>query len=187
MLVRYRVEDDLAALEGLPELVHHRDGYPAYLFGDLRDFVASPDALSAWAAETEGQIEGHVALHSSSWDGVMRLGRDATGLSDDDLAVIARLLVSPTARRQCVGRALLETATTHAWQLGLRSILDVIATYTAAIRLYEDTGWTRRRRARLPQPTPQYARSTRMIRPLRPRSNANRPENTGTEATENYP
>jgi GNAT superfamily N-acetyltransferase len=82
----------------------------------------------------------------------MELGRRATGLRDDGLAVIARLLVSPSSRRQGVGRALLQTAARRAGDLGLCPILDVAVTYQAANHLYEAEGWRRLGAVRFPMP-----------------------------------
>jgi hypothetical protein len=83
-----------------PALVSRRsctsDGYPAYLPGDVRRFVASHAAYAAWVAEGGGELVGHVALHNRarrSWP----LAHEATRTTDGALAVVARLLVSPTA------------------------------------------------------------------------------------------
>ena len=57
--------------------------------------------------------------------------------------MIARLLVSPNARRQHVGRTLLDHAADAARQAGLVPVLDVVSTSTAAISLYESAGWHR--------------------------------------------
>jgi GNAT superfamily N-acetyltransferase len=82
----------------------------------------------------------------------MEFARHCTGLADDDLAVVARLLVSPVARRRGIGRLLLETATQMARNLELCPILDVAVKYEAAIRLYEDTGWRCLGRVGFPMP-----------------------------------
>jgi len=150
--VRDLGRQDLADLERLAEIIHHVDGYPIYLPADLRSFVISPDAHGAWVAVEDGDLLGHVALHRRSWEGVMDLGRRTTGLGDDGLAVVARLLVSPTARRRGLGRALLQVAANNARAMGLRPILDVVATYEAAIRLYETEGWERLGTVQFPLP-----------------------------------
>ena len=74
---------------------------------------------------------------------VMDLARATTGLDDDRLIVLARLLVAPTARRRGVGQALFQRAAAEAVNLGRRAILDVLIEHTAAIRLYEESGWNR--------------------------------------------
>lgn len=112
MFIRRRAATDGAALEAMASETHRVDGYPKYLPGDLRGFIVNPDALAA------------------------------TGLPADGIAVVARLLVSPGARRRGAGRALLEQATTEAGRLGRRAVLDVVEEHTAAIALYERCGWT---------------------------------------------
>lgn len=57
--------------------------------------------------------------------------------------MIARLLVSPSARRQHVERQLLDHATGAARQAGLVAVLDVVSTSSAAINLYESAEWFR--------------------------------------------
>ena len=143
MLVRPRVNRDLPELERLAAFVHVRDGYPAHLPGEIGEFLVSQDALGAWVAESNEEIVGHVALHGRSWGGVMEAARQATGLSDASLAAVARLLVSPSARRHGIGRALLEAAAAEACHLGRRPILDVDTTLAAAVSLYESAGWVR--------------------------------------------
>jgi GNAT superfamily N-acetyltransferase len=128
-------------LAQLVDLVHRRDGYPAYSFDDFTDFLVSRHALAAWVAAANSEIVGHVALHTRSAPEVMRIGRQVSGLGDEELAVVARLIVAPAARHQGVGRALLETATAQAREVGRRPILDVHATLISAISLYESVGW----------------------------------------------
>ena len=126
----------------LAEIVHANDGYPVYLPGDLRSFLAMPGAIASWVAERGGEIAGHVALYSGSSEAVMALAEEATGLHASHFGVVARLLVAPAARRLGVGRSLLRAAEGHAAQLGLWPILDVVTHHEGAIRLYEECGWT---------------------------------------------
>lgn len=153
--VRHRLDEDFAELERLAEVVHEVDGYPLYLPTDLRGFLVSSEAHGAWVARRDGALIGHIALHPGSWEGVMELGRAATGLTDESLAVVARLLVAPSARRHGIGRVLLRTATTQAHRIGLRPILDVAVKYTSAIQLYEDEGWERVGSVQFPMPDGQ--------------------------------
>jgi GNAT superfamily N-acetyltransferase len=62
--------------------------------------------------------------------------------SDDELAVVARLIVDPGARRTGAGQALLDRAATAARELGRHPILDVVTRYAAANALYRASGWT---------------------------------------------
>jgi len=141
MSVRTRTEADLNACVQLAVVVHRVDGYPPYLPGDLRSFVASPGVIEAWVAERNGEIVGHVALHGRSSDAVMALAAGVTGRPPDRIGVVARLFVAPAAREDGVGGLLLGTAASAAVELGLWPILDVAAQFDAAISLYEKCGW----------------------------------------------
>lgn len=143
MLIRERRSEDREPLERLGAAVYRSDGYPRYLPETFGDFLVSADALGAWIATTDTGLVGHVALHPSSAPEVMAAARAATGLANHDLAVVARLLVSPTARRTGVGRALLGIATAAAAAEGRRAVLDVVTDHHSAIRLYDGAGWTR--------------------------------------------
>lgn len=103
----------------------------------------NPDALGAWVAADDAELVGHVALHPGTAREVMEVALSATGVGEDGLAVVARLLVSPAARRRGAGRALLDRATREAARLGRRAVLDVVEGHSAAIALYERSGWTR--------------------------------------------
>jgi ribosomal protein S18 acetylase RimI-like enzyme len=143
VLIRDRCAGDVGALEEIARETHLVDGYPKYLPGDLRSFIMSNDALGAWVAARDGEVLGHVAVHRSSAQEVMDVVVSATGLGEDGIAVVARLLVAPAARRQGIGRALLDKATRRAANLGRRAVLEVVEDHRAAIALYEKCGWTR--------------------------------------------
>jgi GNAT superfamily N-acetyltransferase len=127
----------------LAEVVHARDGYPAYLASDLRTFLSPSDALAAWVAEAEGQVIGHVALHRRTIPEAMSIAAEALTCPVDRLGVVARLLVGPEARQQGVGRALLEVATQEARMFGRWPVLDVSDQFLPAVALYEQSGWVR--------------------------------------------
>lgn len=121
--------------------VHESDGYPMYLPGDMRAFIATPDSLGAWVVLRDGAIAGHVALRPRSSDAVMAAAAAALGMAEENLAVVARLLVSPRHRRAGIGAALLERAAAEARARGLWPVLDVVAGHSAAVSLYERRGW----------------------------------------------
>lgn len=77
MTVRPRVEADLDRCVDLATAVHDVDGYPPYLPGNLREFVASPDTIGAWVAEHDGLIAGRVrfdAPDGSSFEELVYVG-----------------------------------------------------------------------------------------------------------------
>ncbi len=142
MLIRPRVAADLEDCERLAQVVHDVDGYPPYLpDGDLGRFILSSDALAAWVAELDDEIVGHVVLNPRSSETVMARASEMTRLEATSLAVVARLLVSPKARRKGVGRSLVMTAADAATNIGRCPILDVATRFAAAIALYAASGW----------------------------------------------
>jgi GNAT superfamily N-acetyltransferase len=144
VIVRRRREADLDRCAQLAQEVQSVDGYPPYLQkGDLGLFIESSDAMAVWVAETDGDLVGHVALHARSSDAVMDLASAVADRPPDRFGVVARLFVSPEARRRGVGRTLLRTAEAHAVGLGLYPILDVVTRFQSAITLYEQCGWAR--------------------------------------------
>jgi GNAT superfamily N-acetyltransferase len=143
VIIRDRSPSDAGALEAIAVETHKNDGYPKYLPQDLRSFIVDADAMAAWVAAANGALLGHVALHRRSAPEVMDVALSATGLLEEEVVFIARLLVAPSARRLGVGKALLERATIEATQLGRRALLDVVEDHRAAIALYEACGWTR--------------------------------------------
>lgn len=143
MIIRDRTAGDAAALEAIALETHHHDRYPKYLPDDLRSFIVEPDALGGWVAADGTRVVGHAALHRRSAPPVMDVVLAATGLDEDRVALVARLLVAPDARRMGVGRALLERVSTEAVCLGRRLALDVVDEHVSAIALYERCGWLR--------------------------------------------
>ena len=143
MRIRPKADSDEPACLALLREVHRSDGYPRYLPDDSQRFITPPYESAAWVADDDGQVVGHVGLHHAAVDPTLMAAQRATGLEPDQLAVVARLLVAPRARRAGLGRALLETAATHARSKGQRAVLDVVQDAAAPIALYEATGWTR--------------------------------------------
>lgn len=93
--------------------------------------------------EVEGALVGHVALHDALDHPTLPAAQRATGLPAGQLAVVARLMVSPAAQGRGIGRGLLATAVEGACRSGRRSVLDVVQESAAAIALYESAGWRR--------------------------------------------
>jgi GNAT superfamily N-acetyltransferase len=142
-MVRPRTDDDMDACVRMATIIHDLDGYPTRRPIDLREFLASADALGAWVAERDGQVVGHVALHRHSTPEVIAMASKALIRPVDRLGFVARLLVSPDARREKIGRTLLDAASSEATSRRLWPILDVVTTFEAAVKLYESCGWVR--------------------------------------------
>ena len=143
MLIRPRRDDDLTACTRLVREVHAADRYPRYLPADLTSFLNPANPYGIWVAELDGRILGHIALVPRSVPAAMELAAGALGRSEDQLAVVARLFVSPRARGAGAGRLLLDEATTAAAARGRWPVLDVDTELAGAIALYESRGWTR--------------------------------------------
>ncbi|HEY5023748.1 MAG TPA: GNAT family N-acetyltransferase [Acidimicrobiales bacterium] len=141
MHIRPRRTDDVDALLEMAQLVKAVDGYPPRGPIDLASFLAPPQQLAAWVAEHDDNVVGHVALHGAGAAVTTAVAARHTQKQPDELAVVARVLVSPTARRQGVGHALLDTAVAEAQGRGLHPFLDVATELRAAITLYESYGW----------------------------------------------
>lgn len=143
MLIREKTESDTDSCVALLLAVHRVDGYPRFLPAKVLDFISPGYESSSWVAEKDGEVVGHVALHVAAVDPTLLAAQRATGLPPEGLAVLARLLVAPNARRAGLGRELLDLATSHARSRGQRAVLDVVQSAHAPIALYEAAGWTR--------------------------------------------
>jgi GNAT superfamily N-acetyltransferase len=143
VLIRPRRDSDLAACAGLVRDVHALDRYPRFLPEDLTSFLAPPATYGSWVAEHGGQVTGHIALLPHGLPSALQTASNALGRPADQLAVVARLLVSPKARGKGTGRLLLDTATAEAISRGLWPVLDVDTDLAPAIALYESRGWVR--------------------------------------------
>jgi GNAT superfamily N-acetyltransferase len=143
VLVRTREAGDLNPLLELTHRVTASDGYPPRGPVDVGGFIAPPQELTAWVAELDARVVGHVALHDTGAEDTMDLAGRATGRAPEHLAVVARVLVSPSVRRRGVAQALLATAVHDAHHRGRQPILEVAVHFDAAIALYEYSGWQR--------------------------------------------
>jgi GNAT superfamily N-acetyltransferase len=143
MDIRPRRDTDIGTVLALARRVHGLDRYPPRGPIDRGSFAAPPQELAAWVAEHEDRVVGHAALHATGVADSLALAANHAHRQPDELAVVARVLVCPSTRRQGVGRALLDTAAADARARGLHPILDVATHLRAAITLYESCGWDR--------------------------------------------
>lgn len=122
--------------------VHEQDGYPVGWPDCPATWLAQSGQLAAWVAELDGQIIGHIALsRSSGGDLAPGLWSSRVGGRAEDAGVISRLFVAPSARGRRVGSLLMAHAVRDAGERGLHPVLDVVATDSAAIAVYERLGW----------------------------------------------
>lgn len=143
LIVRPKALADAEELLALAYEVQRQDGYPRYLPDDLTAFITHKAEDIGWVAESAGRIVGHVALHRAAGNPTLPAAQRATGLASDQLAVLARLLVAPSVRRQGVAQQLIAVVLQHAQAQGQRVVLDVVKEAAGPIRLYEGLGWTR--------------------------------------------
>jgi GNAT superfamily N-acetyltransferase len=141
--IRPRRQSDLDPLLEMAELIKRLDGYPPRGPLDVERFMAPPEQVAAWVAEIDGVVVGHVALHATGASATVHLAARHTRMAPRELALVARVLVSPTARRMGVGHGLLATAVHGAHRRGRQPILDVAVHFDPAITLYESCGWRR--------------------------------------------
>src|SRR5262249_6101134 len=133
---------------------------------DYAGFLVRSDAPAAWVAELDAEVVGHVALHTHAAPDVMRLVTARLGIPAEHVGVVARLVVSPRARRRGVARALLDVAVAETRPRGLEPVLDVVVEHGAAIALYEQTGWERLGEAALRLPDGRVLTEIVYRRPL---------------------
>ena len=140
--VRYRTDHDLDDCVGTLAEVHERDGYPVNWPDSPAEWLTPPSLIGSWVAELAGRVVGHVGLsHSAAGDVAPGLWSARTGMSADKTAVVSRLFVAPSARGHGIGALLMARAATEACERDLHSVLDVVASDTAATALYERIGW----------------------------------------------
>jgi GNAT superfamily N-acetyltransferase len=128
--LRERRASELADCVRALRLVHRADGYPMVWPRDPAGWLRPAATLQAWVAVTRTEaVVGHVLLSATQ---------------DPDTVEIARLFVSPEARGQGLGAALLGRARAWAEERGRRVVLQVVADERShAIALYEREGWRR--------------------------------------------
>ncbi|GGU74151.1 hypothetical protein GCM10010211_45000 [Streptomyces albospinus] len=122
-MIRRRNDVDLDACVAVLAEVHTRSGYPHHWPAEPARWLTPDGLTAAWVAEVDGAVAGHVALCGGE---------------------VSRLYVSPAAHGSGLGARLLATVEAEAAARGLRLVLEVKITNTAAVALYERRGWARR-------------------------------------------
>lgn len=140
--IRPMVIADVGVLAEALIAVHALDGYPVEGVSDPRAWLAPSGALGQWTALLDGKPVGHVAVtRPTSTDTAPAMLAERERISLAEVAVLARLFILPSARRQSLASKLVETAEKAASALGLRLTLDVMEKDQKAISLYLRRGW----------------------------------------------
>lgn len=134
--IRRRRDDDMKACVEALATVHEADRYPAQWPADPAGWLTPDSMLDVWVAMDGTDVLGHVALTRTG-----RAMAAEAGLPPGELASVARLFATASARRRGVATALLATTTTAAAAGGLRLVLEVEDGGGAAVALYERAGW----------------------------------------------
>ncbi|RSN91151.1 GNAT family N-acetyltransferase [Streptomyces sp. WAC 05379] len=142
-IIRPRTDEDVPSAAAALVKVHDTDGYPVEGVNDPETWLTPPDLLAAWVAVLDQRVVGHVALSHPHGEDAVSLWLEQSQDTEGQVAVLARLFVTPEARHGAIGKQLMQAATNHAGEHGRRLVLDVMAKDTAAMRLYERLGWRR--------------------------------------------
>lgn len=141
LTIRPRTNADLPAAAKALVNVHETDGYPVEGVSDPEGWLQSDALLTAFVAELDGRIVGHVAItRPQNGDAAAELYHAAPG---ESIAMLGRLFVVSDARGVGAARQLMGAAAKFARDRRMRLLLDVMEKDKAAIRLYERLGWTR--------------------------------------------
>ena len=144
MGVRWREPRDLPALVRVFDEVTAEGRYPPHRPAGLDGYAPGRDELAAFVHEDDdGGVAGHVAVHRSTAASLMDVAARTLDVPIEHLGVVARLFVTPGARRSGVATALLDAATNFCRTIPRSPILDVWEGLPEAIALYERLGWTR--------------------------------------------
>jgi GNAT superfamily N-acetyltransferase len=145
-VIRPRRPGDLDACVALLAAVHAGDGYPANWPRDPARWLTPDELLGAWVAARSGELLGHVCLCRAEPGPSADVWSASTGRPAGGLGVVSRLCVSPAARREGLGRRLLQAACEEARRRGLHPVLELLEVPGrdgAAAALYERLGWRR--------------------------------------------
>ncbi|KZF08859.1 MULTISPECIES: GNAT family N-acetyltransferase [unclassified Rhodococcus (in: high G+C Gram-positive bacteria)] len=143
--VRPRRHGDLTTLLPILQRAHELHRYPVRAAAVRADWLAPPNELAAWVAESDDAVVGHVALHSTAAPGTdpgaddaSAQWRRATGVAADRLAVVSRLVTDGSVPGS--GTTLLAHAIDAARDAGRVAVL-LVEPSSAALGFYRRRGW----------------------------------------------
>ncbi|MGH3749531.1 MAG: GNAT family N-acetyltransferase, partial [Micromonosporaceae bacterium] len=141
--IRIRTGADIpGCVEALRD-VYRTDGYPVEGVAQAEKWLHPDNLLQAWVAGPPDNIVGHTAICRPEGEAAASMLIEQSDLSEDQIAVIARLFVISTAREQGTGTALAAAAWSYAKEHDRHIVFDVMAKDRAAISLYERLGCIR--------------------------------------------
>ncbi|TKX23932.1 acetyltransferase-like protein 9 [Elsinoe australis] len=151
MKVRAREESDLPEVAEVLRRVHADNAYPVEGLADPVKFLDPESTIRAWVlVDAQDKIIGHALISemAPSDKRIEEFKRYLWRLEKppfrQGLVALGRLFVDPSARGKGAGKMLVEEA--HRWtaeKLYRRILLNVLLKDPAAIRLYENLGWTK--------------------------------------------
>lgn len=159
MVIRRRLQGDIASCIEALAATHASDGYPARWPADPAAWLTPTRMLAAWVLDWQGTVSGHIAIRGASGDSSAALWSTACDRSPDSLAEVTRLFVIQDARGHGYGAALLAEACGEARARGLRPVLKVLDHDRAAMALYDRMGWRRIASVRMPWKTDEASRA----------------------------
>nr|WSW70713.1 GNAT family N-acetyltransferase [Streptomyces sp. NBC_00995] len=136
--IRRRRDHDMKACVEALATVHEADRYPAEWPADPGGWLTPDGMLGAWVAVEGPDVLGHGALTRTDDALAADVGRPP-----EELASVARLFATASARRRGVASGLLAAVATAAAAEGLWAVLEVEDGGKAAVALYERAGWRR--------------------------------------------
>ena len=149
--IRRRRDRDLSTCVRLVRRAFFEGQFPGLHDLDPRDWLSGPDVMSAWLAERDGEVAGHVAISQVGLDTASALRwREVTGRDPSELLAVSRLFVRPRFRGQGIAASLVDVAVADIRARGLVPVLEVVTTSSLAPSYSRDHGWRLRSTEPLP-------------------------------------
>ncbi|KAI1392216.1 acyl-CoA N-acyltransferase [Hypoxylon trugodes] len=137
--IRPREDSDIPTCLRILDAVYKSTGYPVGGVNNSVSFFTKNE--TAWVAEVNGMVVGHISLTKASSENVAVALWKQRYPEDIDIAVLGRLFVHPESRRGGVASRLIETVIEESRRTGQRLLLFALVKDQDAIRLYRRMGW----------------------------------------------